>query len=110
MYAAMDRRTFVAGVLAPAVLVTPSRAAAQARIVRPAGSSVKLSCNLYSFNGPLTSGEMTLEQVFEFCAKAGFAAVDPTAYYLRTYPRTPPDEYLYDLKRKAFLLGLDRSE
>ena len=52
---------------------------------------------------------MTLEEVFSFCADLGFDAVDPTGYYFPEYPDTPPDEYVYALKRKAFLLGLDIS-
>ncbi len=52
---------------------------------------------------------MTLEAVLDFCAELGFAAVDPTAYYFPGYPKTPPDEYLYRIKRRAFLLGLDIS-
>jgi sugar phosphate isomerase/epimerase len=70
---------------------------------------VKLSCNLYSFNAPLVSGEMSLDEVLQLCSDLGFAAVDPTAYYLRGYPSVPADEYLYGLKRQAFLLGLDIS-
>ncbi|GAB3908590.1 hypothetical protein GCM10028803_44500 [Larkinella knui] len=70
---------------------------------------VRLSCNLYSFNEPLTSGQMTLEQVLEFCADLGFDAVDPTAYYFPGYPALPDDTYLYQIKRKAFRLGLDIS-
>src|SRR4030042_1686138 len=46
----------------------------------PRTSKIKLSCNLYSFNAPLRSGEMTLEQAIDFCAELGFDAVDPTGY------------------------------
>jgi sugar phosphate isomerase/epimerase len=70
---------------------------------------IKLSCNLYSFNGPLTSGQMTLEQVLEFCSDLGFDAVDPTAYYFPGYPVVPSDEYIFHIKWKAFRLGLDFS-
>lgn len=70
---------------------------------------LKLSCNLYSFNDPLRKGKMTLEQVFQFCADSGFAAVDPTGYYFPGYPAVPPDDYVYEIKKKAFLLGLDIS-
>ena len=81
----------------------------QERVQRVAGSRLKLSCNLYSFNKPLVSGVMTLEEVFEFCAQAGFDAVDPTGYYFPKYPKLPPDDYLYQIKRLAFVLGLDIS-
>jgi sugar phosphate isomerase/epimerase len=67
---------------------------------------VKLSCNLYSFNAPLRSGEMTLEQAIDFCADLGFEAVDPTGYYFPAHPAPPPDEYVHAIKRRAFLNGL----
>jgi sugar phosphate isomerase/epimerase len=72
-------------------------------------SKIKLSCNLYSFNDPLRKGEMTLAEVLEFCSDAGFEAVDPTGYYFPDYPKVPADEYVYEIKKKAFLLGLDIS-
>lgn len=75
----------------------------------PTDSKIKLSCNLYSFNAPLESGEMTLEEVVRFCAGLGFDAVDPTGYYFPGYPDPPEDAFVYDIKKKAFLLGLDIS-
>lgn len=74
-----------------------------------AGPPVKLSCNLYSFNGPLRDKKMSLDEVLEFCAKLGFDAVDPTAYYFPNYPELPDDAYLYRIKRRAFQLGLEIS-
>ncbi|GHB70138.1 sugar phosphate isomerase/epimerase family protein [Persicitalea jodogahamensis] len=70
---------------------------------------IKLSCNLYSFNDQLTKGEMTLEEVFAFCSDLGFAAVDPTGYYFPNYPEVPSDNYIFEIKKKAFRLGLDIS-
>jgi sugar phosphate isomerase/epimerase len=70
---------------------------------------VKLSCNLFSFNGPLRSGEMSLEQVIDFCAELGFDAVDPTGYYFPGHPAPPSDAYVNAVKRRAFLSGLDVS-
>jgi sugar phosphate isomerase/epimerase len=52
---------------------------------------------------------MSLEDVFDFCAKLGFDAVDPTGYYFPGYPAAPSDAYLYRIKRRALLLGLDFS-
>ncbi len=69
-------------------------------------AKIKLSCNLYSFNGPLRSGEMTLEQAIDFCAELGFDAVDPTGYYFPGHPAPPTDAYVHALKRRAFLNGL----
>jgi sugar phosphate isomerase/epimerase len=70
---------------------------------------VKISLNAYSFNGPLSRGEMDLDDLFDFCAEQQFDAVDPTGYYFPGYPEVPPDRYLYDLKRKSFDLGLEIS-
>jgi sugar phosphate isomerase/epimerase len=73
------------------------------------GYKLKLSCNLYSFNEPLRKGEMSLKEVIRFCSDIGFDAVDPTGYYFPGYPDVPPDNYVYDIKQKAFLQGLDIS-
>jgi sugar phosphate isomerase/epimerase len=102
----MNRRDFIKMTPAAAGLL-----AAPLAMAVPAGRAarVKLSCNLYSFNDPLRKGQMTLEEVLEFCSELGFDAVDPTGYYLPGYPKVPSDEYLDELKRKAFLLGLDIS-
>ncbi len=82
---------------------------AQTTVERGGGPKLKISCNLFSFNSLLTSGAMTLDAVLDFCAQLGFDAVDPTGYYFPGYPKVPPDEYLYHIKRKAFVLGLDIS-
>lgn len=83
-----------------------------ASVMGPTGEKadhLRLSCNLYSFNEPLTTGQMTLEEVITFCAEIGFDAVDPTGYYFPKYPVVPDDNYVYQIKRKAFRLGLDIS-
>jgi len=72
-------------------------------------SRLKTSLNAYSFNGPLSDGSMSLEDLIEYCAREGFDAVDITAYYFPGYPEVPPDEYLYRIKRKAFSAGLEIS-
>ena len=72
-------------------------------------AKLKTSMNAYSFNSPLTKGEMNLDQLLEFCAVNRFDAVDITAYYFPGYPEVPSDEYLYHIKQKAFLLGLEIS-
>ncbi len=106
---AINRRNFLKaaplGVIASTTLSESPLLQAQSTIHGP----IKLSCNLYSFNDPLRKGEMTLEEVFAFCSDLGFAAVDPTGYYFPNYPEIPPDDYIFDLKKKAFRLGLDIS-
>ncbi|UFH56293.1 sugar phosphate isomerase/epimerase [Spirosoma sp. KNUC1025] len=106
-----DRRTFLKTALASLSLASPGLITQdwQAPVASGHPGRVRLSCNLYSFNEPLTNGQMTLEDVLVFCAELGFDAVDPTGYYFPNYPTTPEDSYLYQIKRKAFRLGLDIS-
>ena len=70
---------------------------------------LKTSLNAFSFNGPLLKGDMNLDQLLEFCAANQIDAVDITAYYFPGYPEVPSDEYLYHIKQKAYLLGLEIS-
>lgn len=72
----------------------------------PNPGNLKLSLNAYSFNSPLSKGEMSLISLLEFCSGQNLPAVDITAYYFPGYPDVPPDAYLYEIKRKAFSLGL----
>ena len=69
----------------------------------------KLSLNAYSFNASLSNRSMNLDELLEFCAATGFDAVDLTGYYFAGYPLVPTDEYIFHIKQKAFLLGLDIS-
>jgi sugar phosphate isomerase/epimerase len=75
----------------------------------PESGRLKTSLNAFSFNKPLTNGSMTVFDLLEFCAAAGFEGVDITGYYLKGYPVVPDDEYLYKVKRMAFGLGLEIS-
>ncbi|WP_020597160.1 sugar phosphate isomerase/epimerase family protein [Spirosoma panaciterrae] len=101
-----DRRTFLKMALASTVaVIAPQRYAEATQLP----SRVRLSCNLYSFNEPLMSRQMTLDDVLTYCAELGFDAVDPTGYYFPGYPTPPSDAYLYQIKQKAFRLGLDIS-
>ena len=68
---------------------------------------LKTSLNAYSFNKPLTNGSMSIAELIEFCAATGFDGVDITAYYFKGYPQVPSDDYLFDIKRKAFKAGLE---
>lgn len=70
---------------------------------------LKTSLNAYSFNAALTEGKMTLDDLLDFCAQAGFDGVDITGYYFKGYPAIPSDEYLFHVKRKAFSLGIEIS-
>jgi sugar phosphate isomerase/epimerase len=68
---------------------------------------LKIALNAYSFNQPLTDGEMNIGDVLGFCANNGFEACDLTAYYFPGYPEVPEDEFLYHIKHVAFRLGLE---
>jgi sugar phosphate isomerase/epimerase len=106
MTGSLARRAFLASLAAAPLAPT----AAHAGIVSPPhAAKIRVSCNLYSFNAPLRSGEMTLEQALDFCAELGFDAVDPTAYYFPGYPEPPAEAYVNAVKRRAFLNGLDVS-
>jgi len=111
----IDRNKFLKIIAAAPVLLAsgltsiPNKLIGQQKVKRLNKSKVKISLNVYSFNQPLKDGSITLDDVFKFSAQLGFDAVDPTAYYFKNYPKLPPLEYFYALKRKAFLLGLDIS-
>ncbi len=107
----MNRRDFVyqsVGLMTalPLASLSANAAGAASPRLRVAGSKWKLSCNLFSFNQPLTRGELTLEAAMEYCASLGFDAVDPTAYYFPGYPALPRPGYLQRIKKLAFLQGL----
>jgi sugar phosphate isomerase/epimerase len=70
-------------------------------------SKLKMSLNAFSFNDLLMAKKMTLENLLETTSEIGFDGIDITGYYFQGYPNVPSDEYLYEIKRKAFRLGLD---
>jgi len=67
---------------------------------------LKLGLNAYSFDRPLKSGEMTLEDLVIYCAQNGFDALDATGYYFPGYPKVPSDDVIRSLKKKAYLNGI----
>ncbi len=107
MHPLYNRRKFIKNASAIALVPAFGFTKQKAHVAKLA--HIKLSCNLYSFNEPLRNGSMTLEEVIDFCADLGFDAIDPTGYYFTGYPNVPDDEYIYRVKRKAFLQGLDIS-
>ena len=104
-----SRRTFLKTAIVGLPLAGAMRPTSLAAAETKKQNTIRLSCNLYSFNELLASGQMTLDQVLTFCAGLGFDAVDPTAYYFPNYPALPDDSYVYQIKRNAFRLGLDIS-
>lgn len=70
---------------------------------------LKTGLNAFSFNGPLSAGDINLFQVIDFCVEQDFDAIDITGYYFPEYPKVPPDEYIFAIKKKAQSLGLEIS-
>ncbi|MBN1417039.1 MAG: sugar phosphate isomerase/epimerase [Bacteroidales bacterium] len=96
-------------------LLSGSLVSGQQPIERAGGSYVKTSLNAYSFNTLLREGMedeskgITLFRLLDFCAENDFDAIDITGYYFPGYPEVPSDEYINNIKRRAFQLGLDIS-
>jgi sugar phosphate isomerase/epimerase len=109
------RRSFLKTLIATPTLTTTSfllatsSSQAKATPAKAARSRLRISLNAYSFNDPLKSGNMTLDDLLDFCAANDFDAVDLTGYYFPGYPAVPEDSYLFHLKQKAHKLGLDIS-
>ena len=70
---------------------------------------LKTSLNAFSFNDLLLAGKMNLDELINFCVEQQFDAVDITGYYFPGYPAVPSDEYVFHLKKHAFLSGLEIS-
>lgn len=88
------------------MLLLSSHLRLEAKVVKGFPLKLKTALNAYSFNKPLMSGEMNLDQLIEFCAANQIDGVDLTGYYFPGYPEVPSDEYLYHIKQKAFLMGV----
>src|SRR5947207_10385837 len=96
---------------------------ASARAIEPikrvGNSALKVSCNAYSFakllNGQLQGREagISLFDLADFCAKQNFDGIDVTGYYFPGHEKNgtgvPTDKYIFELKRRAFDLGLGTS-
>jgi sugar phosphate isomerase/epimerase len=103
-----DRRRFFASSVGLAAMasIPASAFAGTETIRREAGVKLKLGLNAYSFNKQLHEGSMSLADAVHFCAKQGVDALDATGYYFPGYPNVPTDEYIYALKRVAFVNGV----
>ena len=67
---------------------------------------LSISLNAYSFDRPLRQGTMSISDLLDYCSRIGFDGVDLTGYYFPGYPAVPSDDFIYEVKRKAFKLGL----
>ncbi len=122
MHPTLDRRNFIkrAALLPLAATATGlgpvanSVFAAVEPIQRVGGPLLKVSLNAYSFakllnDHALGRGKgMSLVELLEFCAKHGFEGCDVTGYYFPGYRdrKLPDDKSVFELKRRAFDLGL----
>lgn len=102
----LHRRGFLSSLLGiPAVLGSIDTFAHPTRT----SQILKTSLNAFSFNKALMEGSMSVFDLLEYCAATGFQGVDITGYYLKGYPEVPADQYLFDVKKRAFELGLSIS-
>jgi sugar phosphate isomerase/epimerase len=97
-------------------IISPNFLNAQPANNPTAPGAVKIALNAYSFNDVLTGkGQkdnkptLTLPELLDWCATQNIEAIDLTGYYFPGYPEVPTDEYIYNLKHKAFKLGIDIS-
>ena len=95
----MHRRCFLSTSLA-------ATAVASTKVERRAGTRIRIGLNAFSFNKPLMAHAMTLDDVIDYCAEQRIDGVDLTGYYFPGYPQVPSDEFLYKLKRRAFVNGV----
>src|SRR5215472_1245859 len=112
MYVSTLRRRFLTrsiGLAASALAFRPELALATGEVKRKSGIRLKIGLNSYSFDKPLRSGKMTLEDVIDYCAAHNIDGLDPTGYYFPGYPKVPADDYLYNLKKKAYVNGVTLS-
>ena len=108
MSTAFHRRKFLTSLMGiPAAGMLMSADAKDEYKKKIKAKGLKTSLNAYSFNKSLTDGSMSIDELIEFCSATGFDGVDITAYYFKGYPQVPPDDYLFDIKRKAFKAGLE---
>jgi sugar phosphate isomerase/epimerase len=106
------RRAFLtrsAALAASALAMRPAAVLAAGEVKRQAGTRIRIAINSYSFNRPLMAGQMTLEDVVDYCAAHNVDGLDATGYYFKGYPNVPSDDVIYSLKRRAYLNGVSIS-
>ena len=67
---------------------------------------LKLGLNAFTFNTALISGEMSRNEVIDFCCRHQIDGVDMTGYYFSQYPEIPDDPSLFEFKKYAFENGV----
>ncbi|MBS1600442.1 MAG: sugar phosphate isomerase/epimerase [Bacteroidetes bacterium] len=106
----LHRRKFLVSLAGVPILSSIGVSAVSSPKKNPANANgLKTSLNAFSFNDALLKGNMTIDDMIDFCAATGFEGVDITGYYFKGYPQVPPDDYLFQVKRKAFGSGVEIS-
>jgi len=104
----IDRRTLLTGFAASAAaLAIPTLDAAEP-VKRNGVAKFKFSLAAYSYRS-LLGGEkpkLTLKDFVDDCAKFGLEGTALTSYY---FPKSPTPDFLRELKRHCFLMGVDVS-
>ncbi len=110
------RRDFIAASVSAVALGGVARSApaedsgaagqAAAKIARPSGSHLKVSCCAYSYHPLLTKNQMTMEQFVDRCAELNLDGAELTSYY---FPKNADRAYFKEIRRRAYLNGLDVS-
>lgn len=78
-------------------------------VARTRNARLKLSLAAYSLRDflrrkPGTSGAMDLTGFIDYCASLGLEGTELTQYY---FPKSVTDDYLFGLRRRAHLAGID---
>ncbi len=79
----------------------------QRKVKRIGEPRLKTSICAYSMRKYFGEGKMNIDDFIEYAAKLGFDGAELTFYYFPNYPERCSDEYLYHVKKKAFLAGLE---
>ena len=108
----MQRRTLLQASLATTLSPLWIRSAAASPVDGEQQANIdskvrlKLGLNAFTFNTALVSGEMTRNDVIDFCRDHQIDGVDMTGYYFSQYPEIPDDKSLFDFKKYAFENGV----
>ena len=93
-------------------VLTALPVSAREPIKRGGPARIRIALNAYSFSKLLNDhvkgrGDgISLFDLVDFCAKHEFEALDPTGYFFPGYPKVPADDYVNNLKRRAFEAGV----
>lgn len=109
----INRRRFLKGsaafpVIAAAGLgLVSNDSYGQRKVKRIGEARLKTSMCAYSMRKYFGEGKMNIDDFIEYAAKLGLDGVELTFYYFPNYPEPSSNKYLYHVKKKAFLSGLE---